>query len=44
MRLVVISLLIVAAISYDESLGREYWYYSSASYCRDSKIVNWNCG
>ena len=28
---------------YDESMGRDFWYYATASYCRASKIEAWNC-
>jgi len=24
-------------------MGRDFWYYATASYCRPSKIQNWNC-
>lgn len=31
------------ATVYDESMGRDFWYYATASYCRASKIEAWNC-
>ena len=44
MRLLLITLLSIVSFAYDENLGKEYWYYSSASYCSESKLTSWNCG
>jgi len=33
-----------AVSCYEEDFGKEFWYLSSASYCRQSKIRNWSCG
>ena len=45
MRLLLITFLITFGwAAYDEALTKDYWYFNSASYCRESKITAWNCG
>jgi hypothetical protein len=45
LRLIAIAVVLLCVASkYEENLGREYWYISTASYCRHSKIYDWTCG
>lgn len=38
-----IQITVVLAV-YDEQFVKDYWYLATASYCRNSKIRDWNCG
>ena len=44
MRLILLVCVLAISFAYEENLGKEYWYYASASYCRESKITAWSCG
>jgi hypothetical protein len=41
--LIIFLTLSYVSANYDAAMGRDFWYYATASYCRPSKIQNWNC-
>jgi hypothetical protein len=33
-----------SATSYDASISKRFVYYSAATYCEESTLLNWDCG
>lgn len=51
-KLAILCLLVVLTVSleevesttYDEDYAKQLFYLTSASYCSEKKITNWDCG
>lgn len=36
--------VVTLGATYDEQVGKRLVYYSAAAFCKESTLINWNCG